>query len=114
MEENPMNRRWSKEGQFADYDRHEALQAAQDRVIATAKEMTRVHKQALGGDLNIKPLIDAQEAQNKAVEVLLELESPTPCDHEWTDARNEVVESGEICLKCMTIRAGNQATGGQS
>lgn len=29
------------------------------------------------------------------------------CDHEWTDARNEVVQSGEICLKCNTLRAGN-------
>ena len=27
------------------------------------------------------------------------------CDHEWTDARNEVVKSGEICLKCNSMRA---------
>lgn len=31
----------------------------------------------------------------------------TGCDHDWKDARNEHVQSGEICLKCMTIRAGN-------
>ncbi len=30
------------------------------------------------------------------------------CDCEWTDARNEVVQSGEICLKCGTVRAGNE------
>lgn len=29
------------------------------------------------------------------------------CEHEWTDARNSVIKSGEICLKCGTIRPGN-------
>ena len=32
----------------------------------------------------------------------------TPCDHEWVDARNQVVKSGEFCLKCNSIRSGNQ------
>jgi len=32
------------------------------------------------------------------------------CDHEWVDARNEAVISGEMCSKCRTIRAGNEAT----
>ena len=27
------------------------------------------------------------------------------CEHEWISARNKVVESGEICLKCNSIRA---------
>jgi len=27
------------------------------------------------------------------------------CDHEWVDARNEVVSSGEVCLKCHAVRA---------
>ena len=27
------------------------------------------------------------------------------CDHEWVDATNEVVESGEVCLKCHAVRA---------
>lgn len=31
------------------------------------------------------------------------------CKHEWTDARNSVVTSGEICLKCNSIRAGNES-----
>jgi len=30
------------------------------------------------------------------------------CDHEWVDARNEIVLSGEVCLKCRAIRGGNQ------
>lgn len=29
------------------------------------------------------------------------------CEHEWVDARNKVVTSGEVCLKCNSIRAGN-------
>jgi hypothetical protein len=29
------------------------------------------------------------------------------CEHEWVDARNAVVLSGEVCLKCNSIRAGN-------
>lgn len=27
------------------------------------------------------------------------------CEHEWVDARNKYVESGEICRKCRAIRA---------
>lgn len=30
------------------------------------------------------------------------------CEHEWKDARNEVVTSGEFCRKCHMIRAGNR------
>lgn len=33
-----------------------------------------------------------------------------PCQHEWIDVRNEIIESGELCTKCHAIRAGNQAT----
>lgn len=29
------------------------------------------------------------------------------CDHEWVDARNSAVESGELCIKCNALRAGN-------
>jgi carbon storage regulator CsrA len=28
------------------------------------------------------------------------------CVHEWVDARNEVVQSGVMCLKCKTVKAG--------
>lgn len=31
----------------------------------------------------------------------------TVCEHEWIDARNTAVESGEICIKCNAIRASN-------
>ena len=26
------------------------------------------------------------------------------CDHEWVDCTNEVIKSGEFCIKCKTIR----------
>lgn len=45
--------------------------------------------------------------------VVLPAQSPAsePHVHEWIDARNEIVESGEICLGCMSIRAAsNQDT----
>ena len=29
----------------------------------------------------------------------------TPCEHEWVDARNRFVSSGEWCPKCNAIRA---------
>ena len=35
------------------------------------------------------------------------------CKHEWADARNQVVKSGEICLKCYAMRAGNTTTTGE-
>lgn len=34
------------------------------------------------------------------------------CDHEWVDARNKYVKSGELCVKCGAIRSGNQTTDG--
>jgi hypothetical protein len=32
------------------------------------------------------------------------------CEHNWVDARNQHVQSGELCLKCHAIRAGNAVT----
>ena len=31
-------------------------------------------------------------------------EQPT-CEHQWIDARNKVVQSGEMCPKCGVVRA---------
>lgn len=31
------------------------------------------------------------------------------CVHDWADIRNEVISSGEMCLKCNEVRAGNRA-----
>jgi len=39
--------------------------------------------------------------------------STTTCKHEWVDARNQVVKSGEICQKCYAMRAGNTTTTGE-
>ncbi|WP_093114002.1 hypothetical protein [Pseudomonas sp. bs2935] len=37
---------------------------------------------------------------------------PDACDHDWVDARNQYVKSGELCVKCGAIRSGNQTTDG--
>jgi len=47
---------------------------------------------------------DAIEALGRA----LAQEAGT-CDHTWVDARNARVQSGEVCVKCGAIRAGNTA-----
>lgn len=46
-----------------------------------------------------------QGLQPNPIELLGE---DTECDHEWVDARNEVVTSGEWCRKCNAVRAGNE------
>lgn len=38
----------------------------------------------------------------------------TPCDHKWVDARNSIVLSGECCLKCGAMRAGNTSNDAQT
>lgn len=42
--------------------------------------------------------------------VVDEIERLSGCTHDWRDARNEVVVSGEFCIKCNAIRAGNATT----
>ena len=49
-----------------------------------------------------------------STESLLHSHQPTvvaECQHEWADARNNVISSGEWCRKCSLVRAGNEATG---
>ena len=41
--------------------------------------------------------------------LLAKAKGESQCDHNWVDARNKVVKSGEICLKCGALRAGNQS-----
>jgi len=54
------------------------------------------------------------EMLQKVAEAIMEFASPPPpvCEHKWIDARNALVESGELCLKCFAIRAGNATTDG--
>lgn len=54
--------------------------------------------------------IDLTERQEK-LDVLIDAAlagKPDTCGHEWTDVTNSHVQSGELCLKCGAIRAGNQ------
>jgi hypothetical protein len=47
-----------------------------------------------------------------AMEIHTEIEARimATCNHEWIDARNEIVRSGEYCGKCFMLRAGNEGT----
>lgn len=55
------------------------------------------------------------ESYDEAAEMLSEIipvfeNEWTPCpedEHEWIDARNELVLSGEVCVNCWEIRASN-------
>ena len=38
----------------------------------------------------------------------LDVATTMTCDHSWVDARNVNVASGEICMNCGAIRAGNK------
>lgn len=40
------------------------------------------------------------ESRNKATKII-----QNACEHEWVSAVNEVIKSGEFCLKCHAIRA---------
>lgn len=48
-----------------------------------------------------------KEQHERDLESLLNyLDSVLPdCEHDWTDARNEVIQSGEWCPKCGSVRA---------
>lgn len=50
-----------------------------------------------------------QDAYAAAIQRLQDLGEKTvplePCDHDWVDATNEVIESGYWCRKCNAVRA---------
>lgn len=51
--------------------------------------------------------VDLSLADKLRDRMLAEHESrqKAPCEHEWVDARSQVVKSGEICLHCGALRA---------
>lgn len=63
------------------------------------------------GDGNVEPAIVARipvEMDDPAGNLaLFKLADAQQCKHEWLDARNAIIKSGEICLKCGALRAGN-------
>jgi hypothetical protein len=75
----------------------------------------------------VQPIIDminrVTDAHNALVQAVMDYctfigyeghpiiyEAPIQCEHDWKDARNKTVVSGEVCLKCFAIRAGNAAS----
>lgn len=72
---------------------YEAVANERDQLLAAAKAV--IEDAEKGRPRNFDKLREAIEE----CEV-----SDGVCDHQWTDARNSVVKSGEICLKCGAIR----------
>lgn len=75
---------------------------AQQAVVDAADKVFVLHSVGLDTDKEWAILSDALDTFNIA-----KLDQKS-CDHKWIDARNEIVQSGEICLKCGGLRAGNQ------
>jgi hypothetical protein len=46
-------------------------------------------------------------AEDAASSIRSRTQKSDMCEHEWVDARNSVVVSGEYCPKCHAVRAGN-------
>ena len=57
------------------------------------------------------PTADLMHDLRRALAQPVQLATP-PCIHEWVDARNRYVKSGEICRECGAIRSGNATKDG--
>lgn len=53
---------------------------------------------------------DAKDFVSSLLDALAPVQEAIPCDHEWVNARNENVLSGEWCPKCNAVRASVQET----
>lgn len=58
----------------------------------------------------VEAIIDIASDGTLAGIELIDNMPPPPCEHEWIDIRNKVIQSGEMCSKCNLVRAGNGAT----
>jgi hypothetical protein len=63
-----------------------------------------------GDDMSYEELCEAdrlfgamQDARN-GISSFQGLGQAVMCEHEWVSAVNQVIKSGEICLKCMSVR----------
>lgn len=76
----------------------------------TNDDIERVLAKLSNGDPGIWPQIWLAKDYSKADLVrdlasLVNAAPPEACKHEWIDATNEVIQSGEVCLKCNAVRA---------
>lgn len=81
----------------------EQLKKERDTLRAQLAELAKAASQVAG--FPAKHLRDARIALSTTAK-------PEACDHDWVDARNQYVKSGELCVKCGAIRSGNQTTDG--
>lgn len=63
------------------------------------------------GRVEINPKYSTTDAAKAFWDAVLEMNPIlSPCPHEWTDMRNEIITDGEWCQKCNAVRPGNKAT----
>jgi hypothetical protein len=76
-----------------------AIAAALEDAVKEERERAKVEK-------DLGPFTDEQWADIKRRSDVVKKVSE--CEHEWVDARNSAVLSGEYCPKCHAVRAGNK------
>lgn len=81
------------------------------RMLCTPEAQDEIARlqQALREIAAQRPDGTAARAVQAAREALAGPDMPA-CDHEWVDARNSAVESGELCIKCHALRATPKCT----
>lgn len=90
--------------------------AAYGRIHALETELTTLRHRAERMESQIdtvRSLCDDMQDYT-ALKVLELLDDASACTHTWVDARNATVLSGEVCLTCGAVRAGNDASAGES
>lgn len=88
-------------------DRLNGWSPALSALDAFVVELEREYRAEMGEDA-----LDEYEPPEEVRALYERLRRKARCDHDWRDARNEVVRSGEFCPKCMAVRAGNATTDG--
>lgn len=69
-------------------------------------------QRAQRGESDVRIVEVVRDERGRVRQFTVELPEHPECDHDWRDARNEVVLSGEFCPKCRRVRAGNVTTDG--
>lgn len=75
------------------------------RLLTEVPEVRSAFERGLGQRLGV--LDEVRQDIMTAEMAVLEQKLCDEGDHEWVDARNDAVESGEYCRRCGALKAGN-------
>lgn len=76
-----------------------------ERLEAEADKLERQNLEGDGPSDLTAATVRAVKAQG--IRGALKATHQTPCEHDWIDIRNRVIESGEMCRRCNAVRPGN-------